>query len=64
MMQWLGGSDPEGAQRATQAMLGMRKIDLAAMQAASKASNPFHDIDAKVDGFGPMNLKSSIVKKA
>ena len=22
-----------------------------------------HDIDAKVDGFGPMNLKSSIVKK-
>ncbi|CAN2213031.1 PhnA Uncharacterized Zn-ribbon-containing protein involved in phosphonate metabolism [Candidatus Nanopelagicaceae bacterium] len=23
-----------------------------------------HDIDAKVDGFGPMNLKSSIVKKA
>ena len=34
MMQWLGGSDPEGAQRATQAMLGMRKIDLAAMKAA------------------------------
>ncbi len=23
-----------------------------------------HDIDAKMDGFGPMNLKSSIVKKA
>ncbi len=23
-----------------------------------------HDIDAKVDGFGPMKLKSSIVKKA
>ncbi|MEY4398066.1 MAG: hypothetical protein RLZ53_642 [Actinomycetota bacterium] len=23
-----------------------------------------HDIDAKVDGFGPMNLKSSVVKKA
>ena len=22
-----------------------------------------HDIDAKVDGFGPMNLKSSVVKK-
>ena len=22
-----------------------------------------HDIEAKVDGFGPMNLKSSIVKK-
>ena len=34
MMQWLGGSDPEGAQRATQAMLEMRKIDLAAMQSA------------------------------
>ena len=34
MMQWLGGSDAEGAQRATQAMLGMRKIDLAAMQSA------------------------------
>ena len=34
MMQWLGGSDPNGAQRATQAMLGMRKIDLSAMQAA------------------------------
>ena len=34
MMQWLGGSDPDGAQRATQAMLGMRKIDLAAMKAA------------------------------
>ena len=23
-----------------------------------------HDIEAKVEGFGPMNLKSSIVKKA
>lgn len=23
-----------------------------------------HDIEAKVDGFGPMNLKSTIVKKA
>src|SRR5690554_4320907 len=23
-----------------------------------------HDIDAKVPGFGPMNLKSSVVKKA
>ena len=34
MMQWLGGSDAEGAQRATQAMLRMRKIDLAAMQSA------------------------------
>ena len=34
MMQYLGGSNPEGAQRATQAMLGMRKINLAAMKAA------------------------------
>ena len=34
MMQWLGGSDPEGAQRATQAMLEMRKINLAQMEAA------------------------------
>jgi protein PhnA len=24
----------------------------------------YHDIEAKVDGFGPLNLKSSIVKKA
>lgn len=23
-----------------------------------------HEIDAKVDGFGPMQLKSSVVKKA
>jgi predicted 3-demethylubiquinone-9 3-methyltransferase (glyoxalase superfamily) len=34
MGNYLGGSDPEGAQRATQAMLGMRKIDLAAMENA------------------------------
>ena len=34
MNQYLGGSDPEGAQRATQAMLGMKKIDLAAMRNA------------------------------
>lgn len=34
MGKFLGGSDPEGAQRATQAMLGMRKIDLAAMEKA------------------------------
>ena len=38
MMKWLGGSDAEGAQRATQAMLGMRKIDLAAMEAAYLAN--------------------------
>ena len=31
----LGDSDPERAQRATQAMLGMRKIDIAAMEAAA-----------------------------
>jgi predicted 3-demethylubiquinone-9 3-methyltransferase (glyoxalase superfamily) len=34
MGQYLGGSDAEGAQRATQAMLGMKKIDIAAMKAA------------------------------
>ena len=34
MMKYLGGSDQEGAQRATQAMLGMKKIDLAAMAKA------------------------------
>ena len=34
MMNYLGGSDGEGAQRATQAMLGMKKIDLAAMKRA------------------------------
>lgn len=34
MEEYLGGPDAAGAQRATQAMLGMRKIDLAAMKAA------------------------------
>ena len=34
MEKWLGGSDPAGAQRATQAMLQMTKIDLAAMEKA------------------------------
>jgi predicted 3-demethylubiquinone-9 3-methyltransferase (glyoxalase superfamily) len=34
MGKYLGGSDPEGAQRATQAMLQMKKIDLAAMEKA------------------------------
>ena len=34
MVKWLGGSDPAGAQRATQAMLQMKKIDLAAMEKA------------------------------
>ena len=34
MNHYLGGSDPEGAQRATKAMLGMKKIDLAAMKRA------------------------------
>ena len=31
----LGDPDPARAQRATQAMLGMRKIDLAALRAAA-----------------------------
>jgi predicted 3-demethylubiquinone-9 3-methyltransferase (glyoxalase superfamily) len=34
MNQYLGGSDHEGAQRATQAMLGMKKINLAEMRKA------------------------------
>ncbi len=34
MMNYLGGPDADGSQRATQAMLGMKKIDLAAMKAA------------------------------
>lgn len=34
MMNYLGGSDPDGAQRATQAMLKMTKIDLAAIKSA------------------------------
>jgi hypothetical protein len=34
MGKYLGGSDSEGAQRATQAMLAMKKIDLAAMEKA------------------------------
>jgi len=38
MSEYLGGPDAAGAQRATQAMLGMRKIDLAAMKAAYLAN--------------------------
>jgi predicted 3-demethylubiquinone-9 3-methyltransferase (glyoxalase superfamily) len=34
MMKYLGGNDSEGSKRATQAMLGMRKIDLAEMERA------------------------------
>lgn len=34
MGEYLGGTDPEGAQRATKAMLDMKKIDLAAMRNA------------------------------
>ena len=34
MMNYLGGSDSEGAKRATQAMLEMKKIDLQAMKRA------------------------------
>ena len=34
MMKYLGGSDEEGSQRATQAMLGMKKIDLADLEKA------------------------------
>ena len=38
MSDYLGAPDAAGAQRATQAMLGMRKIDLAAMKAAYLAN--------------------------
>ena len=34
MGKYLGGSDPEGAQRATKAMLRMKKIDLESMKKA------------------------------
>lgn len=34
MMNYLGGNDPEGAKRATKAMLEMKKIDLAKMRDA------------------------------
>lgn len=34
MMKYLGGPDSQGAQRATQAMLKMKKIDLALMKSA------------------------------
>ena len=33
-MNYLGGSNAKGAQRATQAILGMKKIDLAQMKKA------------------------------
>jgi predicted 3-demethylubiquinone-9 3-methyltransferase (glyoxalase superfamily) len=38
MSDYLGGTDAAGSQRATQAMLKMRKIDLAAMKAAYLAN--------------------------
>ncbi len=34
MMKYLGGSDAQGSQRATQAMLGMKKINLAELEKA------------------------------
>jgi len=34
MMKYLGGNDPAGAQRATQAMLSMTKINLDQMRLA------------------------------
>ena len=38
MGQLLGGPDPDGAQRAMQAMLGMQKLDIAALQKAYDGS--------------------------
>ena len=37
--QLLGGPDPEGAQRAMQAMLGMRKLDIAELQRPTTAGD-------------------------
>jgi predicted 3-demethylubiquinone-9 3-methyltransferase (glyoxalase superfamily) len=34
MMKYLGGPDPEGSKRATEAMLQMKKIDLEEMKRA------------------------------
>ena len=39
MMKYLGGSDPEGAKRATDAMLKMKKINLATMKLAYEGTN-------------------------
>ncbi len=39
MEQYIGGCDPAGAAAATQAMLGMTKIDLEAMKAAYEAAS-------------------------
>ncbi|NDA95885.1 MAG: VOC family protein [Actinobacteria bacterium] len=39
MMKYLGGSDAQGAQRATQAMLGMKKIILKELQDAYLGNN-------------------------
>jgi len=38
MMSYVGGSDPEGSKRAMQAMLQMRKIDLATIESAYKGA--------------------------
>jgi hypothetical protein len=38
MTKYLGGPDAAGAQRATQAMLGMKKISLAEMKKAYEGS--------------------------
>jgi predicted 3-demethylubiquinone-9 3-methyltransferase (glyoxalase superfamily) len=38
MSNYLAGPDAEGSQRATQAMLGMKKIDLATMKKAYEGS--------------------------
>ena len=46
MAEVLGGSDSEGAQRAMQAMLSMKKLDLAVLQAAA---NGTQDSDPATD---------------
>ena len=39
MSKYMGGSDPEGSQRATKAMLEMKKIDLEVMKKAYEAKS-------------------------
>ena len=43
---------------------GSLKVGTKATNIRLMPENGDHDIDAKVEGFGPMMLKSSVVKKA
>ena len=46
---YVGGPDPEGARRAMQAMLKMKKLDIAALQAAPTTGRTWHPRRAPVD---------------